>query len=87
MKIYVFPGLASPPHECHYHLVAEDGEELYMTSVIPEHFAKEWLLKDLSRDLYAGAACRKKYPGGYELEYVRDWKTIPVIVELARVVK
>lgn len=83
--IFVFPGVPNAPHECHYHAVAEDGEYIFMTRVIPEHFAKDWMIKDFDRDCYLGAAYREKYPQGFELIYVRDWKTESVLRRVAGV--
>jgi hypothetical protein len=73
-KIYVFPTHANPIGDCGYMAVAEDGEEVaFHVSSSPEYGRLDMGVNPTSQrkhDLY-----RKKYPGGYTLEWVPDWKT------------
>lgn len=81
-KIYVFPSHANPQGDCAYIAVAEDGEEIAGHVSSSEGFGKS----DMGVTWPGAAkheAYRKKYPDGYELEYVPDWKAHPFLSKQA----
>jgi hypothetical protein len=81
-KIYVFPVHANPQGDCAYMAVAEDGEEVagHISS------SEDWGKFDMgvnAKSTQNHDAYRKKYPDGYELEYVPDWKAHPFLSKQA----
>lgn len=81
-KIYVFPVHANPKGDCAYIAVAEDGEEVagHVSS------SEDWGKADMgvtNPKGYKHEEYRKKYPNGYELEYVPDWKAHPFLSKQA----
>lgn len=77
-KIYVFPVHASPKGDCQYIAVAQDGDELagHISS------SEDWGKVDMGimdPTGYKHKFYREKYPDGYELEYVPDWKAHPFL--------
>ena len=79
-KIYIFMANPFGP-DCAMIAVAEDGEEVaaHVSSTV------DWGKVDMGlgasrnkHDLYAA-----KYPDGYELEWVEDWRDHPVLLKLA----
>ena len=86
-KIYVFVARQALNGECHMLAVAEDGEE------IAWHISSNVSFGQFDMGLVGhseqGPAIKKhdkynaKYPEGYELEWVDDWRTNLVLSRLA----
>ena len=81
-KIYVFPVHANPKGDCQYIAVAEDGDEIagHVSS------GEGWGQYDMG--ITPGSTrhhddYQRKYPDGYELEYVPDWKAHPFLSKQA----
>lgn len=77
-KIYVFPVHANPEVDCAYIAIAEDGEEVagHVSS------CESWGKADMgvtNPKSYNHEKYKAKYPDGYELEYVPDWKAHPFL--------
>lgn len=77
-KIYVFPVHAAPRGDCQYIALAEDGEEIAWHVSSNEGFGKSDMGVSWP-DSRKHEEYRKKYPGGYELEYVPDWSVHPFL--------
>lgn len=72
-KIFVFPVRPNPEGDCLYLAVAEDGEEITGHISSNEGWG-QWDMGVVDGSTSKHEEYRKKYPGGYELEYVSDWK-------------
>lgn len=81
-KIYVFPSHPDPRGDCAYFAVAEDGEELASHVSSGVGFGKMdmglTMPNHSKHDIY-----KAKYPNGYELEWVDDWKNHPFLSKQA----
>lgn len=86
-KIYIFPAHANPRGDCAFIAVAEDGDEVAGHVSSSEEFGKFDM--GITAHPEQGPATRKhveyrkKYPNGYELEYVPDWKAHPFLSKQA----
>ncbi len=81
-KIYVFPVIPHPMGDCVYRAVAEDGEDLASQVSSSEAWGKRDLGVEGEVSPYYKDKYTAKYPGGYQIEYVPDWKRHPALVKL-----
>ena len=81
-KIYVFPVIPYPMGDCVYRAVAEDGEDLASQVSSSEAWGKRDLGVEGEVSPYYKDKYTAKYPGGYQIEYVPDWKRHPALVKL-----
>lgn len=80
-RIYIFPAHANPQGDCAYMAVAEDGDEVAFHISSCEGYGQHDMGlggSDWKHDKY-----KAKYPNGYELEYVKDWKVHPFLSKQA----
>ncbi len=80
--IYVFPVTPHPMGDCTYRAVAEDGEDLAAQVSSSEDWGRRDLGVEGEVSQYYKDKYTAKYPHGYQVEYVPDWRTNPALVKL-----
>ena len=86
-KIYVFPVTPHPMGDCVYRAVAEDGEDLADQVSSSEDWGKRDLGVGGAGSQYYKDRYTAKYPDGYQVEYVPDGSTHPVLAKFVQVEK
>ncbi len=83
-KIYVFPVTPHPMGDCVYRAVAEDGEDLAAQVSSSEDWGRRDLGVGGEGSQYYKDKYTAKYPDGYQVEYVPDGSTHPVLAKFVQ---